>query len=152
MYINSFAKLIQLASQISYAKTNLSALPHFSDLNRRRKMYIQLYIPAKSPGFLSPNLTKHLLVSRFQCVFFRLALSHRLAILFMFTFKWLRCKSHVPLSAAISCSLFEAITFHLLSHKISLFLHSTKLNHLSYLSPPKNFFSHIFLFSIRFKI
>ena len=36
------------------------------------------------------------------------------------------------LSAAISHSLFEAITFHLVSHKILLFFHSGKLNHLTY--------------------
>ena len=43
-----------------------------------------------------------------------------------------RCVIHIPLSAAISRSFFEAITFHLVSRKISLFFHSGKLNHLTY--------------------
>ena len=41
----------------------------------------------------------------------------------MFRFKWLGCVSHMQLSAAISRSLFEAITLHLISRKISLFFH-----------------------------
>ena len=42
-------------------------------------------------------------------------------ILFMFTFNWAGYVSHMPLSAAISHSFFEAIVFNLVSRKIYLF-------------------------------
>ena len=73
-----------------------------------------MIIPAKSPRFvsqfkqLSPGLT--ILV----CF---LPVS---TILFMFTFNWIGCVSHMPLSAAISRLLFEAIAFNLVSRKIYL--------------------------------
>ena len=98
-------------------------------------IYIYIYIAIHTSQvsricWESQNLSKHLLVSRSQCAFFQLALSHY--SFHVYIQMALRCLSHIPVSATISSSLSEAITFHLVSCKISLFFHSGKLNHLIY--------------------
>ena len=67
-----------------------------------------------------PDLNNHLQVSWYWCVFFRLPFSH---YYFLFTFKWQECVSHITLSVSISCLLFKAMTFYLVSRRISFFFH-----------------------------
>ena len=56
---------------------------------------------------------------------------HWVTMFYLFMFNWLGWVIHMPLSAAIFHSLFEAITFHLGNQK-KLYFSIGKLNHLIY--------------------
>ena len=93
---------------------------YFSKVSGLDREPLKTYLPSH-PNLLGVFQFKQPSPSLPVCVFSPDQRRH--IILFLFTFKWLGCVSHIPLSLVISHSFFTAITVHLASCKISFFFH-----------------------------